>query len=143
MTRTGSAVWNGSLPDGSGRLSTESGVLADNAYSFGTRFGDTPGTNPEELLAAAHAACFSMALANEMTKAGQAPESVETTAKVTLGKTDGGFEISTIRLATTVAAPGFDAEQFRTLAEATKAACPVSKALAGPTITLDATLNGG
>jgi len=143
MTRTGSAVWNGSLTDGSGRLSTESGVLESTAYSFGTRFGDTPGTNPEELLAAAHAACFSMALANEMTKAGQAPESVETTAKATINKTGGGFEISTIHLVSTVAAPGFDAERFRALAEATKAACPVSKALAGPTITLDATLNGG
>lgn len=141
MTRSGSAVWNGSLTDGSGRLSTESGVLAGTAYSFGTRFGDTPGTNPEELLAAAHAACFSMALANEMTKAGQAPESVETTAKVTLSKTAGGFEISTIHLVSAVAAPGFDAEQFRALADGTKAACPVSKALAGAKITLAATLN--
>lgn len=140
MLRAGHAVWNGSLTDGSGRLTAESGVLEDTAYSFATRFGDTVGTNPEELLAAAHAACYSMALANAMTKAGQAPESVETSAQVRLEKTDGGFEITTIHLATTATAPGFDADRFRELAEATKSTCPVSKALAGPTITLDATL---
>lgn len=142
MIRTGSAVWNGSLTDGSGRLSTQSGALDALPYSFGTRFGDTPGTNPEELLGAAHAACFSMALANAMGKAGQPPEAVETTAKVHLEKTDAGFSIPRIDLTTTVTAPGFDVDTFDRLAVETKQACPVSKVLAGAEISLSATLNG-
>ncbi|MBE2186409.1 MAG: OsmC family protein [Rhodothermales bacterium] len=142
MVRTGSAVWNGSLTDGSGRLSTQSGALDALPYSFGTRFGDTPGTNPEELLGAAHAACFSMALANAMSKAGQPPEAVETTAKVHLEKGDAGFSIPRIDLTTAVSAPGFDAETFDRLAMETKQGCPVSRVLAGAEISLTATLNG-
>lgn len=138
-TRNADATWNGALRDGNGSFTTASGVV-EGAYSFSTRFEDGSGTNPEELIAAAHAACFSMALANELGKAGHGSESVTTTAKVHLEKDDGGFSISKIELVTRATVPGVDDGEFQEIATATSKACPVSKALASVEITLDATL---
>ena len=139
-TRTGKAEWKGDLRSGSGTVSVESGVISESQYSFRTRFEDGPGTNPEELIAAAHAGCFSMALGNVLGEAGHVADSIATTAKVTLRPPEG---ITTIELQTEGRVPGIDEQQFADYANQAKEGCPVSKALAGvPEITLEATLAG-
>jgi osmotically inducible protein OsmC len=139
MKRSGSAVWNGSLREGQGTVSTESGVLSETQYSFSTRFEDGQGTNPEELIAAAHAGCFSMALSGQLGQAGLTPESINTTAAVTLEKTDAGFTITAIHLDVTANVPGADQAAFETAANNAKAGCPVSRLL-NAEITMDARL---
>lgn len=129
MNRKASAVWNGGLKDGKGRISTDSGVLKDTQYSFSTRFEDGVGTNPEELIAAAHAGCFSMALSGQLTGAGQPPESIHTTATVTMEKTDAGFTITKIHLDVDARVPGIDQAGFATAANNAKAGCPISRLL--------------
>jgi lipoyl-dependent peroxiredoxin len=138
-TRTSSARWQGTLADGAGTMSLGSGAFSGE-YSFPTRFENAKGTNPEELIAAAHAGCYSMALANILTTAGHPPTSVETTAAVRLEKLPDGFAITRIELTTRGSVPGIDAAEFAKHAETAKAGCPVSKALAAVDITLDATL---
>ena len=138
-TRTARAIWNGNLPKGSGHITLESGAC-ESSYSFGSRFEAGSGTNPEELLAAAHAACFAMALSLELGKAGFAPERIDAEAKVSIEPADGGFAIRSSRISCEARVAGIDAETFARHAEATKKGCPVSKALAGVEITLDAHL---
>ncbi len=138
-TRNADATWNGALRDGTGAFKTESGDV-EGSYSFSTRFEDGSGTNPEELIAAAHATCYSMALANELGKAGHVPESVATTAKVHLEKDGDGFSIPKIELATKATVSDIDDGEFQAIAAATSKACPVSKVLSGAEITLDAAL---
>jgi osmotically inducible protein OsmC len=140
MDRSASAVWHGGLKDGKGTISTQSGVLKESQYSFGTRFENGIGTNPEELIAAAHAGCFSMALSAQFTEAGLKPESIETTAVVTLDLHGEGPTITKIHLTTKVKAPGVDKATFDDLANKAKTGCPVSKVLKAAEITLDATL---
>src|SRR5436309_12935228 len=137
MKRNGSAMWKGGLRDGKGTLSTESGVLSDTQYSFSTRFEDGIGTNPEELIAAAHAGCFSMALSGQLGNAGMTAESINTTASVTLEKTDAGFTITAVHLDVTAKIPGADNDAFTTAANNAKAGCPVSKVM-NAEITMDA-----
>jgi osmotically inducible protein OsmC len=139
MKRTGSAVWQGGLKDGKGTLSTESGVLSNAPYGFGTRFENERGTNPEELIAAAHAGCFSMALSAQLGEAGLVAQSIRTTAAVTLEKSDGGFSITAVHLALTAKVPGADRQAFETAADRAKTGCPVSKLL-NARITLEARL---
>lgn len=139
MNRKGSAVWTGGLKDGKGTVSTESGTLKDTQYSFSTRFENGVGTNPEELLAAAHAGCFSMALSGQLGAANLTAESIRTTATVTLEKLDKGFAITKVHLDLTAKVPGATAEAFNTAAANAKAGCPVSK-LFNADITLDAKL---
>jgi osmotically inducible protein OsmC len=139
MVRKGSAEWTGGLKDGRGTVSTESGVLRDSQYSFGTRFESGPGTNPEELIAAAHASCFSMALSAQLGGAGITPESIRTTAAVTLEKVGEGFSVTASHLETTARIPGADAAAFQKAAEAAKAGCPISKLL-NAKITMNAVL---
>ncbi|MDT5124257.1 MAG: lipoyl-dependent peroxiredoxin [Acidobacteriota bacterium] len=139
MKRTASAVWNGGLKDGQGKISTDSGVLSDTQYSFSTRFEDGIGTNPEELIAAAHAGCFSMALSGQLGQAGLTAESIKTTATVRLEKTDAGFAITSVHLEVRAKVPGADAQAFETAANNAKAGCPVSKVLKAE-ITMDASL---
>ena len=142
MQRSASAVWNGSLKEGNGTISTQSGVLKSSQYSFKTRFEDGVGTNPEELIAAAHAGCFSMALSAELTKAGLPPESIATSADVTFVPVDGKPTITKIALTTKATVPGIDKAKFDEVAAAAKAGCPISRLFAGNTeITLDATLS--
>lgn len=141
MKRTASAVWSGGLKDGQGKISTESGVLADAQYSFGTRFEEGKGTNPEELIAAAHAGCFSMALSAEIGKAGKTPEKIETEAEVTLLKTDAGFTVTAVHLKVKAKVPGWDPQSFKTVAQAAKEGCPISRLLKAE-ITLEARLEG-
>jgi osmotically inducible protein OsmC len=141
-TRTGTAEWQGDLQSGGGTFSVASGLL-EGKYSFKTRFEDEPGTNPEELIAAAHASCYSMALSNMLASDGHTAESVKTTAKVHLRMIDGNPTIAQIDLVTEGRVPGIDQAQFTEYAEKAKAGCPVSRALAGVgEITLDATLAG-
>ena len=141
-TRTGSARWQGSLGEGGGSVAVGSGAF-EGPYSFRSRFEEGDGTNPEELIAAAHAGCFSMALALILGDAGHEPESIQTDASVRLSKAGEGFEIDRIKLRTTARVPGVDAEELRRHAEAAKANCPVSKALAGVgEITVEAELAG-
>jgi lipoyl-dependent peroxiredoxin len=139
MKRKASAVWQGGLTDGKGAISTDSGVLKDTQYSFATRFENGVGTNPEELIAAAHAGCFSMALSAELGRAGIKPERIGTAATVTLDKIDGGFAISAVHLDVAVKIPGGDKAAFEKAAIDANAGCPVSKVL-NATITLDAKL---
>ena len=139
MKRSGSAVWNGGLKDGAGTVSTESGVLDAVSYSFGKRFGEEKGTNPEELIGAAHAACFTMALSNELGEAGMTAEELSTTATVTVEAGDGGFVIPSVHLKLTAKIPGASEEAFQEAAAKAKAGCPVSKVL-NAEITLDAEL---
>ena len=141
MKRKASAVWQGSLKDGKGAISTASGVLSDTQYSFATRFEDGIGTNPEELIAAAHAGCFSMALSGQLTTAGQPPKTIRTTATVTMEKTDAGFTITASHLDVAAVVPGATAESFATAAANAKAGCPVSRVL-NAKITMDAKLEG-
>lgn len=142
MKKYASAVWQGGLKDGKGYISTESGALKDNAYGFNTRFEDTPGTNPEELIGAAHAGCFSMAFSMLLGQNGLTPERIETKADVTLDKVGDGFEITTIDLTMKAKIPGATQEQFTTIANQAKEGCPVSKVLKGAKINLNATLEG-
>lgn len=140
MERTASAVWRGGLKDGKGTISTHSNALKDLPYSFSTRFENGVGTNPEELIAAAHAGCFSMALSGQLTGAGLTAEKIETTASVSLEKTDAGWTVTKIHLTTTAKVPGAEKAKFDELAKAAKAGCPISRLLAAAEITLDATL---
>ena len=140
MIRTGSAVWRGDLKSGKGTVSTESGTLKNTQYSFGTRFENGTGTNPEELIAAAHAACFSMALSAQLGGANLAPETVGTSAGLTLEKLDSGWTITKIHLTVTAKIPGADKAAFDKAAQAAKEGCPVSKVLKAAAITLDAKL---
>ena len=137
-TRKAEATWTGDLKGGNGNYSGGSGALKGN-YSFGTRFGDTPGTNPEELIGAAHAACFSMALAAGLGKAGHNPKRVHTTADVTIDKVGEGFKITKIVLKTEGEVPGIDEATFKKFAEQTKTGCPVSQALSATPIELQVT----
>ena len=139
MKRKGSAVWKGGLKDGRGTVSTASGVLSDTQYSFSTRFEEGTGTNPEELIAAAHAGCFSMALSGQLGNAGMTAENISTTATVTLDKTDAGFTITAVHLDVTARIPGAEQQAFETAANNAKAGCPVSRLLKAE-ITMDAKL---
>jgi lipoyl-dependent peroxiredoxin len=139
MQRTGSAHWSGGLKDGKGTVSTPSEVLKNTQYSFSTRFENGIGTNPEELIAAAHAACFSMALSAQLGSAGMTAESIDTTATVTLDKTGDGFSITSSHLAVTVKIPGADKTKFEEAAKAAETGCPVSRVL-NAKITMDAKL---
>ncbi|MDQ2818368.1 MAG: OsmC family protein [Candidatus Eremiobacteraeota bacterium] len=142
IDRMASATWSGELRGGRGRISTGSKVLSDAPYSFGTRFESAPGTNPEELIAAAHAACFSMAFANVIAGKGLKPREIETRATCSLEAQGGGFKITCMRLETRGEVPGIDAARFKELAKEAEAACPISNALrAGLQIELIATLD--
>ncbi|MGC9158757.1 MAG: OsmC family protein [Terracidiphilus sp.] len=142
MASKASAVWTGSLKEGKGTISTATGVLNDANFSFATRFeGASSGTTPEELIAAAHAGCFSMALGAQLGGAGLTPEKIETQAAVTLAKTDAGFAVTRIALTTTAKVPGASKEVFDQAAAEAKAGCPISKLFANNTeILLDARL---
>lgn len=138
--RTANATWNGSVSEGDGKVALGSGAF-EGRYSFKSRFEEGTGTNPEELIAAAHAGCFSMALSNILTQAGTPPETIETTAEVELRMKGDDISIPTIRLTARAKVPGVDDAAFQDAANGAKAGCPVSKALAGVNeITLDATL---
>ena len=139
MKRSASAVWTGDLRNGKGTISTESGVLSQAPYSFKTRFEGERGTNPEELIGAAHAGCFSMALSLELQKAGITAERIETKADVTLEQVADGYAITAVHLTLKAKIPGADQAKFEELAGKAKAGCPVSKLL-NAKITLDATL---
>ncbi len=139
MQRKASAVWNGGLKDGKGMVSSASGVLSNTPYSFTTRFENTPGTNPEELIAAAHAGCFSMALSAQLGAANLTPESINTSATLTMDKLDAGWTITAVHLDVTAKVPGASAEAFNKAAQDAKAGCPVSKVL-NAKITMDAKL---
>ncbi len=138
-TRTATAEWNGSLRDGNGTMNMQSGSY-EGPYSFQSRFKEGEGTNPEELIGAAHAGCFSMALSGELGGRGITPESVRTEARVEVSKVEGGFAISKIDLISRVKAPGADESTFQEAAEAAKKGCPVSQALSAVDISLDASL---
>ena len=141
MERTASAVWHGGLKDGKGVISTQSGVLKETQYSFGTRFENGIGTNPEELIAAAHAGCFTMALSAQLNSVNLTPESLETSAAVTFAKTDTGFGITRIKLTTVAKVPGADVAAFNKAAQEAKENCPISRLFKGNTeIVLDAKL---
>ena len=140
ISRHATAHWEGDLKSGKGKLGTpQSGLLADTPYGFNSRFGDTKGTNPEELIAAAHAGCFTMALSARLTEAGFPPTAIDTRADVDLS-IEGGPTLSAIRLVTRATVPGIEAAQFRALADDAKVNCPVSKALSAVPITLQADL---
>ncbi|MBI6895503.1 OsmC family protein [Pseudomonas putida] len=139
MKKTASAVWQGGLKDGKGQISTESGALKQAPYGFNTRFEGTPGTNPEELIGAAHAGCFSMALSMMLGEAGFTAERIDTHAEVSLDKQADGFAITAVHLTLKATVPGASEAQFQEIANKAKAGCPVSKVL-NATISLDATL---
>jgi lipoyl-dependent peroxiredoxin len=142
MIRKASAVWKGSLKEGNGTISSDSGVLSSTPYSFSTRFENAKGTNPEELIAAAHAGCFTMALSAQLGNAGITPESLETTASLTLDKLDAGWTVTKIHLDVTARIPGADKAAFDKAAENAKAGCPISRLLKAE-ITMTARLVGG
>lgn len=139
MLRKATAQWKGTIKEGGGTISSESGVLSETQYSFSTRFEDGIGTNPEELIAAAHAGCFSMALSGQLTNAGFTPASINTTAAVRLEKLDSGFAITKIHLDVTATVPEASDDDFQTAAANAKAGCPISK-LFNAEITMDAQL---
>ena len=139
MKRSASAVWKGGLKDGTGTVSTESGVLSRASYNFSQRFESEKGTNPEELVGAAHAACFSMALSLFMANEGLTPESIETTATVSFDNVNGAWTVTSSHLQTTVKSPNADPAKFQKAADGAKAGCPISRLL-NTTITLDARL---
>lgn len=141
ITRTASARYEGFGKEGKGRVSTQSGVLSDTQYGFNTRFEDGAGTNPEELIAAAHASCFTMALSFALAKEGHTDGTLETTVKVKLDKDGDGFKVSRSDLVLIATVPGIDEAAFETIAEGAKANCPISKLL-NAEISLDYTLNG-
>nr|WP_298136393.1 OsmC family protein [uncultured Pseudomonas sp.] len=140
MKKTASAHWQGGIRDGKGTVSTQSGALSNVPYGFNTRFEDQPGSNPEELLGAAHASCFSMALSKELGDAGMTAQSIDTRAEVTLDKVAGGFAITAIHLSLKAMVPGADREAFEQAVETAKNGCPLSKVL-NAEITLDASLD--
>ncbi|MGX1308949.1 osmotically inducible protein OsmC [Amorphus suaedae] len=139
INRTASAKWSGGLKDGRGSISTQSGALKDQPYGFKTRFEGEPGTNPEELLGAAHAGCFTMALSLVLGEAGLTADEMQTTAKVSLDQVDGGFAITAVQLTLKAKIPGADDATFQKLAKAAKENCPLSKVIKAD-ISLDATL---
>jgi len=139
MQRNASAHWSGGLKDGKGTLTSASGVLKSTPYSFATRFEGQPGTNPEELVAAAHAACFSMALSLFLGQAGMTAQSIETKATVSLDQVEGGFAVTSSHLQTTVKIPNADKAAFEKAVETAKSGCPISKLL-NAKITMDAKL---
>lgn len=141
MKRSASAVWNGGLKDGRGSISTQSGVLSEAQYSFGTRFEEGKGTNPEELIAAAHAGCFSMALSAQLNNDGKTAERIQTEAEVTLLKTDAGFTITAVHLRVRAKVPGATPPDFQAAATNAKNNCPVSRLLKAE-ITMEAKLEG-
>ena len=141
MKRAASARWEGGLKDGKGTVTATSGAFSNLRYSFGTRFGDTPGTNPEELIAAAHAGCFSMALSALLGERGLAPQNIDTMSTVTMEKLEAGFTITAIHLDVSARVPGATAAAFKEAAAAAKAGCPVSRVL-NATITMTAKLSG-
>ncbi|MBC7683800.1 MAG: OsmC family protein [Bdellovibrionales bacterium] len=140
IKRSGSAAWSGGIKDGKGTISTQSKVLDNTQYGFNTRFEDGPGTNPEELIGAAHAGCFTMALSGKLGEAGMTATKLATTASVTLEKSDDGFAITAIHLTLVANIPGANKEAFEAAALDAKQHCPVSKLLSSATITLDARL---
>ena len=140
MERSASAIWHGDLKQGTGSLTTQSHVLNNTPYSFHTRFEDGAGTNPEELIAAAHAGCFTMALSSQLTSAGHPPATLETSAIVTLETTDAGPTVTKIHLTTNATIPGIEKTMFDELAKKAKEGCPISRLLKAAEITLDATL---
>jgi osmotically inducible protein OsmC len=140
MDRSANAKWQGSLKEGKGIISTQSGTLHEAQYSFGTRFENGVGTNPEELIAAAHAGCFTMALSGQLTSVDLPPDSIETTAVVTMEKTDDGPTITKIHLTTRAQVPKIEKEKFDELANKAKEGCPISRLLKAAEITLDAQL---
>jgi osmotically inducible protein OsmC len=139
MKRKASAVWQGGLKDGKGKISTDSGVLDSTQYSFSTRFEEGKGTNPEELIAAAHAGCFSMALSGQLGNAGMTAQEISTTATITMEKTDAGFTVTESHLDVTAKIPGADPKAFETAANNAKAGCPISRLL-NAKITMNAKL---
>ncbi|MDI3308988.1 MAG: OsmC family protein [Acetobacteraceae bacterium] len=139
IRRTASAAWQGTGKEGKGSLTTQSGTLRDTPYGFSTRFGDAQGTNPEELIAAAHAGCFTMALAFRLSGAGHTPESLRTEARLSMEQEQGGWRIAAIALTLRGKVPGCTPDEFRRLAEEAKATCPVSRVL-NAEITLDAAM---
>lgn len=140
MKRKASAVWQGGLKEGKGTVSTASGVLQDTQYSFSTRFEDGIGTNPEELVGAAHAGCFSMALSAQLGEAGLTPERIETAATVTMEKVEDGWSVTAVHLDVSATVPGAEQSAFDAAAQAAKAGCPISRLL-NAEITMDARLN--
>ena len=141
IRRTATAAWQGTGKEGTGQLTTQSGVLKESRYGFQTRFADGPGTNPEELIAAAHASCFTMALSFQLAGAGYSDGTLETTAKVKLEKDGDGFKVSRSDLVLEASVPGIEPAKFEELAQAAKAGCPISKLL-NAEITLEHRLNG-
>jgi osmotically inducible protein OsmC len=139
MKKSGRAVWHGGLKDGKGAISTESGALKDYPYGFSSRFEGRPGTNPEELIGAAHAGCFTMALSLVLGEAKLVAEQMDTKAEVSLEKIDNGFAITSVHLMLRAKIPNVDREKFAELADKAKSGCPVSKLMKAP-ITLDAVL---
>jgi osmotically inducible protein OsmC len=139
MKRTGSAVWRGGLKDGKGEVSTGSGAVKSLPYSFSTRFEDQQGTNPEELIGAAHAGCFSMALSGQLGGMGMTAESIQTTATVTMEKLEAGWTVTAVHLDVAAKIPGADAGAFQKAAQNAKAGCPISRLL-NTTITMEAKL---
>jgi osmotically inducible protein OsmC len=140
MDRSASAVWHGGLKDGKGTISTQSGTLKDTQYSYSTRFENGIGTNPEELIAAAHAGCFTMALSGQLSSVDMPPDALETTAVVTMEKTDDGPTVTKIHLTTKAKVPNIEKKQFDELARKAKEGCPISRLLKAAEITLDAQL---
>ena len=141
MKRAGSAIWQGDLKTGKGTVSTDSGVLSRTQYSFSTRFENGKGTNPEELIAAAHAGCFTMALSGQLGSAGLVPEKLETTAAVTFDKVDAGWTVTGIHLSVTGKVPKADQAAWEKATQGAKSGCPISRLL-NTTITIDAKLEG-
>ena len=141
IEKTGSAHWQGSLKRGKGTVSTQSGALKDTPYGYNTRFEGEPGTNPEELIAASHASCYSMALSMILGEAGHDPDDVRTEATVTLDKDDSGFKVTKVDLVTRAKVPGIDQAGFDDAAQKAKEGCPISRLL-NAEITLDARLEG-
>lgn len=139
MQRKASAVWQGGIKDGKGKISTDSGLLKDAQYGFTTRFENGAGTNPEELIAAAHAGCFSMALSAQLGNAGMTAQSIDTTATVTLEKLDAGWTVTAVHLDVKAKIPGADKGKFETAAENAKKGCPISRLL-NTKITMSAAL---
>ncbi len=141
MKRKASAVWRGGLKDGKGSIATESGVLRDTQYSFSTRFEHGIGTNPEELIAAAHSGCFAMAFSAELGKVGIIPDAISATATVTLDKTDAGWTVTASHLDVTAKVPGADKAQVLGIANVAKLGCPISRLLRA-NVTMDARVEG-
>jgi lipoyl-dependent peroxiredoxin len=139
MKRKASAVWEGALKEGKGKLTTDSGVLSNTPYSFTTRFGDVKGTNPEELIAAAHAGCFTMALSGQLAASEMVATQIQTTATLTMEKLEAGWSVTLVHLDVLARIPGADRAAFETAANNAKAGCPISRLL-NTKITMDARL---